>query len=215
MCFAIEGIDFRIISLDVFRMCEIYYLSRRPVDLCKQFDARYSALDGAAGEVGYSQLKRPGFVIRDAGGQRVVEQMMRGFPRMKDDGCEWFSNAFWLPAGLWKAWLALPEYRCLVPFDKFAEQGSALARNGKNSASWIDVADQDTPCFAGIWKDDLDFGPVYSVLTTRQAGNARPYPRLMPVILRPDQWDLWLHGSLEEVLELQTPYPTAHIRVAA
>jgi putative SOS response-associated peptidase YedK len=33
------------------------------------------------------------------------------------------------------------------------------------------------------------------------------HPKAMITILKPEDWDTWLHGSYEEVVALQQPYP--------
>ena len=85
----------------------------------------------------------PGLVVREDGGERVIEQMNWGFPvRLKgmkptskpkpvNNARDDKLMSFWRP------WFTSPAHRCLIPFTSFAE---AEGEKGKMTRTWISVA---------------------------------------------------------------------------
>ena len=54
-----------------------------------------------------------------------------------------------------------------------------------------------------MWKVSDEWGPVYSGLMTDCNEVVRPVHNRMPVLLHEDEYDVWLRGSLEEVIGFQ------------
>jgi putative SOS response-associated peptidase YedK len=90
---------------------------------------------------------------------------------------------------------------------------------------WI-ALDESRPlfAFAGIWrlwtgerKGETGEHRLFAFLTTTSNDVARPiHASAMPVILsRPDEFDVWLDGSLEQAITLQRPLPNELLRVVA
>ena len=83
--------------------------------------------------------------------------------------------------------------RCLVPANGFYEwqPGSERAR----TPQWVSHRQGDPVAFAGIWyaAQPQDDGRATCVIITTEANELlAPIHHRMPVILQPDQFDLWL-----------------------
>jgi putative SOS response-associated peptidase YedK len=105
---------------------------------------------------------------------------------------------------------ALQRRRCLIPADGFFE----WKKLGKGTQPYcFTLVDDSVFAFAGIWDrwrdPDKQWIETCSILTTTpNAVMAHVHDR-MPVILRPDDYDLWLDPGftkLEGLLELMKPY---------
>jgi putative SOS response-associated peptidase YedK len=117
----------------------------------------------------------------------------------------------------WRRWLGVA-HRCLVPFTSFAEPDSRPGP-GKGKPVWFALGpDRPLAFFAGIRTDwtsvrKLKEGEVtvdaFGFLTcapNREVG--RIHPKAMPVILlRPEDWRLWLTAPIDRALHLQRPLP--------
>lgn len=101
--------------------------------------------------------------------------------------------------------------RCLIPADGYYEW--AKLPNGKKQPYFIRLRSQKPFAFAGLW-DVWEPEPDVSVesctlLTTTANGLTRPLHERMPVILRPQDYDLWLDGKIqqpERLRRLLVPY---------
>jgi putative SOS response-associated peptidase YedK len=58
---------------------------------------------------------------------------------------------------------------------------------------------------------------LFAFLTTTSNDIVRPiHAKAMPVLLtKPEQWDTWLDGSLEQAITLQRPVPNELLRIVA
>ncbi len=118
----------------------------------------------------------------------------------------------------WRRWLK-PEFRCVVPFNSFAEPSPIKDESGKTPNVWFAVDDsRPLAFFAGIWtmwsgvrklKDGPGVLELYGFLTTEPNAVVAPvHKKAMPVILtRPDEIETWLTAPAEEALALQRPLP--------
>jgi len=122
-------------------------------------------------------------------------------------------SSFWAPS--------FRERRCLVPVTSFAEP------KGKRPATWhwfaLDEA-RSLFAFAGIWRRykgplkadgetmELD---VHSFLTTTPNELvATIHPTRMPVMLtREEEWERWLHGTLDEARGLIRLFPAEEMQI--
>jgi len=95
-------------------------------------------------------------------------------------------------------------------FTRFAEPKAVADRQGPGDTNWwFTVADQETPCFAGLWKFDQDHDRVYAFCTTEPHPLVAPkHPKAMPVILLAEDQDRWLTAPVEEAVGLLTAYPS-------
>lgn len=160
----------------------------------------------------------PGLVVREDGGQCIIEQMTWGFPRhtvnkrtgkpnkptpvnnLRDDKLWTF----------WRKQFVDPAARCLIPFTSFAE---AEGEKGKMTRTWISIADQPLAAWAGLWKPTEEWGNAYSGVMVDATKELWDIHDRMPVILHPDQHETWLRAPAEEAMKLVTQYPAERLSV--
>lgn len=207
-------------------MCNLYNLKVSRAEYLDYFKANDDFRNELTVEKDYAAPGKPGYVIREQDGARVLSTMKWGFPTRKErkrparEGempylYDWWTNCRNLRSNMWRPWLLKPEHRCLVPFSQFAEPKAVADRSGLGDINWwFDVQDQTVPCFAGVWKVDQDHDRVYAFCTTEPNPLVAPkHPKAMPVILLKDDHERWLHGSMDDVLALQTGYPSQMMAV--
>jgi putative SOS response-associated peptidase YedK len=113
------------------------------------------------------------------------------------------------------------ERRCLVPASSFCEWPPG---GNPQVFHWFALkGDQPRPAFAfaGLWqtsKYETKNGPETCdthtvVTTTANELVATVHPNRMPVILRPEDYEQWLHGSAEVAADLLTPYPAEQMHI--
>jgi putative SOS response-associated peptidase YedK len=99
--------------------------------------------------------------------------------------------------------------RCLVLADGFYEWQK---RNGAKQPYYIQMADRGPFAFAGLWElwkskgdDDDDRVVVESctVLTTQPNELVREVHNRMPVILKPENYELWLDPEIQDARRLK------------
>ena len=149
----------------------------------------------------------PGMVVREAAGKRVVEKMIWGFPlpqQSKRTGLpikpKAVNNIADLTSFMWRHVAPRTESRCISPRTGFAE---ADGEGGSKTRTWFRVKDAPIFAWAGMWKESDEWGPVYSGLMTDCNDAIRPVHNRMPVLLMPEDYDRWLHGSLDDVVSFQ------------
>lgn len=208
-------------------MCNLYNLRTTREEYTGYFKATEDWRNELAVEKDYAAPGKPGYVIREQDGERVLSTMKWGFPTRKErkrpakEGempflYDWWTNARNLGNNMWKPWLIKAEHRCLVPFSRFSEPKAFGERAHPGDLNWwFTVEDQEMPCFAGVWKVDQDHDRVYAFCTTEPNPIVAPkHPKAMPVILLPEDHDRWLHGSIDDVLALQAGYPSQLMSVS-
>ncbi len=107
---------------------------------------------------------------------------------------------------------AFKRRRCLIPADGFYEWQK---RNGGKQPMFIHPAEGEERPFAlaGLWElwRDADGGTLQSctILTTSPNELMAPIHNRMPVIIEPEDYDLWLdpEPNPEQGLHLLRPYP--------
>ena len=116
-----------------------------------------------------------------------------------------------LASPMWRAALADPARRCLVPVTEFSEWSQCPDPvTGRKRKHWFALKDCSLFAFAGLWRPTAD-GPRYAFLTCEaNALVANVHPKAMPVILgSPEQAGRWLTASGDEAAAMQRPYPDA------
>ena len=111
---------------------------------------------------------------------------------------------------------AFRKRRCLIPADGFYEWQRA---GGRKLPFFFQMKDERPFGFAGLWERWQGEGerPVEScaILTTEANEVLRPVHDRMPVIVHPDDYELWLDmddRKLDLVAELLRPYPAEEMR---
>jgi putative SOS response-associated peptidase YedK len=197
-------------------MCTLYSINSDGNVVATTFRTLRPPRQGWAGPPGEVFPDRMGPVIRlDREGNRELLDMRWGFPPPPNVGRQPVVNVRNVDSGYWRAWLK-PEFRCLVPFDRFCEWTDATPKR----KVWFAPPDGGMAAFAGIWrpwtgvrgtkKDPLEGDHLlYSFLTTAPNDIVGPvHAKAMPVILsNEDEWDAWLTAPVEDALEMQQPAP--------
>ena len=186
-------------------MCNLYTTRTNAADIAAHFKARQPSLfNMAPGDV---YPGGPGMVIREAGGERILQGMTWGFPlplKSKKTGLpikpKPVNNIADLTSFMWRFVAPRPEHRCIIPLTGFCE---AEGEKGCKTRTWFGVKDQPLFAWAGMWKDSAEWGPVYSGLMTDCNEAIRPVHDRMPVLLHVEDYDLWLRGTLDDVIAFQ------------
>ena len=180
-------------------MCNLYRMTRAQAEIARLFDVAVDARANFADEVypGYS-----GAVIAD--GQ--LRSMVWGFPlaqKSKKTGEPLkprpVNNARTDKLGSFMWRYSFEERRCLIPLTAWAE---AEGQRGAMTRTWLSVPNVEAFAVAGIWRTSDEWGDCYSMVMTDAAGDAASVHSRMPVILAPDRYDEWQHGSPDEALAL-------------
>lgn len=200
-------------------MCNLYAQLRTIDAIRRLFAGRGWRNDAGNLEPGSVYPDRMGPVLRLDGEIAVLEQARWGLPSPPkfhspsgiDRGVTNVRNA---ASPHWRRWLG-PEFRCLVPFTRFAEP-----RPGKGAGNaWFGFADDRPAFFAGIrvpdWrsirklKDGETTDTLFAFLTTDpNAEVGAIHPKAMPAILiTPEEWQLWLTAPWAAAAGLQRPLP--------
>jgi len=106
---------------------------------------------------------------------------------------------------------AFKRRRCIIPADGFYEWQRA---GGKRLPFFFQMKDERPFGFAGLWERWQGAGeePVESctILTTEANEVLRPVHDQMPVILHPDDYEMWLEADerkIDLIKEFLQPYP--------
>lgn len=159
--------------------------------------------------------KRPGLVVREQDGSKVLDQMVWGVPckmpgkRSGTTITKHVTNVRNLSSTFWKSMLATPAQRCLVPFTTFAEPKPGKdAETGRPAEYWFTVNERSVGCFAGIWRS-TEVGKAYAFLTCEPNPLVAPlHPKAMPVVLHEADYERWLQGDYAEACALAQPFPS-------
>lgn len=186
-------------------MCNLYTTKARAAEVAAAFRAQLP-INFNAGE-GDVYPGGQGMVVREENGARVLTSMTWGFPlaqKSKKTGLpikpKPVNNIADLSSFMWRFVAPRPENRCLIPLTGFCE---AEGEWGAKTRTWFTVKARPIFAWAGMWKQSDEWGPVYSGLMTDCNDVVRPVHNRMPVLLHEEDEDLWLHGSLEDVMGFQ------------
>lgn len=184
-------------------MCNLYTLRWRAAEL-----AEHNRVLGPVPNFNVPEEIYPGYpgiVMREEDGARRLQSMTWGFPlrlaSMKPDSKpKPVNNIADLRKNMWVGLARKPQWRCVIPVSAFAE---AEGPKGAKTRTWFSVKDQPLFGWAGLWRDSAEWGPVYSGVMTDCNEAIRPVHNRMPVLLLPEEYDAWLHGSFEDALAFQ------------
>jgi putative SOS response-associated peptidase YedK len=148
----------------------------------------------------------PGLVVFEGGGRRLLRTMTWGFPRFtramhtRGEAPGRVGMVAHLTNPMWEDTVVEPKYRCLIPLTHFANpDGDA----GAKTRTWFSVRDQPIVAWARFCRNIPDHGPVYAGMTMEANEAIPPTNDRMPVILDPGEYELWLHGSIQDVIRFQ------------
>ncbi len=158
----------------------------------------------------------PGLVVKQLNGQRVLANMIWGFPLILADARERatakgtavkpkpVNNARTnkLSTGFWNRWTD-PAHRCLIPLRAYAE---AVGQKGCMTEAWMTVPDERLFAVAGIWRPSAEWGDCYSMIMTEAAGTAASVHSRMPVILATSDHASWLEQAMPGAIKLCKPW---------
>lgn len=205
-------------------MCNLY----RQMTAAQAMRDLFAGLENRAGNVEPGDIypDRMAPIITAEAGGHVLRQARWGLPSPPQ---------FHSPSGIdrgvtnvrntgsahWRRWLG-PEYRCLVPLDRFAEPRPGGRGSGN---AWFRLREDRPAFFAGIWvpqwtsmrklKDGPTTDDLYAFLTSEpNAEVGAIHPKAMPVILtEPAEWSTWLAAPWAETKTLQRPLPDGSLMV--
>jgi putative SOS response-associated peptidase YedK len=158
--------------------------------------------------------KRPAWVVREEGGQRVLDVMTWGFPPPAA-GRAPVTNVRNLASPFWKGALGRPDRRCLVPVTDFCEWSG---EKGSKQEHWFSVRERPIFSFAGVWRPTAA-GPAMAFLTCGYLGDPTEHvvgaihDKAIPVILHEEDEAGWLSGAYDEVCSLAEPFPSQLMEV--
>lgn len=185
-------------------MCNLYRVRRSSAEVADLFRATLGTAPNVGEEV-YPGAS--GMVIVEADSARIVRSMTWGFPlpmKSKRTGLpikpKPVNNIADLNSRMWRHIALRPANRCLIPVTEFAEAEGAA---GRKTRTWFSLTGDPAFAWAGMWRDSDEWGPVYSGLMTDANAAIAPVHDRMPVILKPDEHDAWLHGSIDDVIAFQ------------
>jgi putative SOS response-associated peptidase YedK len=68
--------------------------------------------------------------------------------------------------------------------------------------TWYSLHGVDLFAVAGIWRRSEEWGDVYSMVMVDGCAQMADVHDRMPVILKPDHWQLWTEGAADDALAL-------------
>lgn len=159
-----------------------------------------------------------GLIVFEKDGLRLLKSIPWGFPRqtrdMRKDGEP--PGRIGLVADLtnplWDRLVVDPRYRCLIPLTHFANPDGP---KGEKTRAWFSLNRQPLMAWAGFCKNTPDFGPVFAGMTGEANEKIRPFNERMPVLLKPDEYERWLRGSIPDVIAIQfrDPLPSEEFEI--
>jgi putative SOS response-associated peptidase YedK len=186
-------------------MCNLYTTKASAAEVASAFGARMST-NFNAGE-GDVYPGGHGMVVREEAGERILHSMTWGWPmpqKSKKTGLpikpKPVNNIANLAKFPWHLIASRPDRRCIIPLTGFCE---AEGEDGRKTRTWFNVKDRPIFAWAGMWDESHEWGAWYSGLMTDCNEVVRPVHNRMPVLLHEEDYDLWLRGSLEDVLSFQ------------
>lgn len=184
-------------------MCNNYKMRKAAAEVARMFHIELPSIApfNVAEDIypGY-----PGMVVREIDGARHLQSMTWGFPRrlptMKPTSKPLKVNNARddkLLTSFWKDSFA--KRRCLIPVTEWAE---AEGEKGKMTKTWYSLHGVDLFAVAGVWRNTAEWGDAYSMVMVDGCVQMSDVHDRMPVILKPDQYDQWMHGSPDDAMSL-------------
>lgn len=196
-------------------MCNLYNLKASRAEVSNHFRARDERRNELSVTKDYVAPGKPGYVIREEAGERLLSVMSWGFPFQGKP----VTNVRNYASPFWRSALQAPARRCLVPVTEFQEwSATPMPDTGKKRAFMFSLPSQPIFAFAGIWRP-TETNPVFSFLTCGYEGDPAAHvvgaihPKAIPVILHEVDHDHWLKSDLDDALLLARALPSQLIAV--
>ncbi|WLE00873.1 SOS response-associated peptidase family protein (plasmid) [Agrobacterium leguminum] len=188
-------------------MSRLYAISRTAEEIVEHFGVDVSSVTNVPPE---TVEGTPGLIVLEKDGLRLLKSLTWGFPRqtgeMRHSGEP--PGRIGLVADLtnplWDRIIVDQRYRCLIPLTHFANPDGV---KGSKTRTWFSLRRQPLMAWAGICRNTPEFGPVFAGLTMDANDRIRPLNDRMPLLLKPEEYDRWLHGSIEDVIAFQFSEP--------
>lgn len=178
-------------------MCNLYRMKGRLEEVANLFRAEVTPGANFGEEVypGY-----PGLVVAKG----VARSMTWGFPlrlkTMKPTSKLEAVNNIRDDKPMTPMWRSsFEKRRCLIPVLQWAE---AEGEKRKMTRTWYSLNGVDLFAVAGIWRWSEEWGDVYSMVMVDGWAQMADVHDRMPVILKPDDWQLWTEGAADDALAL-------------
>ncbi|TCM17941.1 putative SOS response-associated peptidase YedK [Novosphingobium sp. PhB165] len=111
-----------------------------------------------------------------------------------------------LETGMWAD--SFHHRRCLIPMTAWAEPEGA---EGAMTRTWYSPLEESLFAVAGIWRPTVEWGDAFSVVMVGGPDAHVGGQNHMPVILAPEDWEQWTHGTPDDAIELCRVYGDALI----
>ena len=153
--------------------------------------------------------KSRNYVIREQDGERAWDVMEWD---VLGGGADWpMTNVRNLKLPQWRKLAERAENRCIVPLTEFCDFTPEKHDLGDGKAPlkgemWFSVPEQPTFAVAGFWQHTAKGNGFTMVTCDPNALVAPIHPKAMITILAPDDIDIWLRGSYDDVVGLQRPF---------
>lgn len=182
-------------------MCNLYTVRKSVDEVARHFGVKVP--DGIPNTPERLHKGSPGLVVVERDGERALESMTWGHPsrpsKMKAESKSLYVNNIADFGGwMWRKLAEKPKYRCLIPFDAFAE---AEGPDGAKTITWMTVDDE--PAWLGLWNEGTEFGNVYAGAMTDANKDMSAVHTRMPIFAFRDEWDRFMHGSFEDLMYFQ------------
>jgi len=163
-------------------MCNSYSIQPRRIEMAG-LSGKVSA---AAGTLSKFLVRKsdPGLVLLP---DERIKSMRWGFHRPFNPSIN-NARSDKLDSATWQQ--AFHDRRCVIPMTSFYEWGAGNG-NRKQAYEFINPED-DYLWVAGIWEENPDLGPCYSMVTTAAGPVMSPIHHRMPAILRTDDITTYL-----------------------
>ncbi|GAC1043887.1 SOS response-associated peptidase family protein [Rhizobium sp. No.120] len=188
-------------------MSRLFAVARTIEEIAEHFQVDMSSPMSVPGETVEGS---PGLIVVEKDGLRLLKSVSWGFPRhtreMQYSGEP--PGRIGLVADLtnplWDRIVVDPRYRCLIPITHFANPDGV---KGRKTRAWFSNTKEPLIAWAGFCRNTQEFGPVFAGMTMTANELVRPFNDRMPVLLKKSEWELWLHGSIKDVIAFQFREP--------
>jgi putative SOS response-associated peptidase YedK len=186
-------------------MCTLYRLASKTAEIARLFDADGRTTWDPPMSV-YPDRLAP--VVGHSASGRVLAQARWGIPPPATASRP-VVNIRNLASPFWRAALARPSLRCLVPATSFCEWTDAAdPETGRKRQVFFALSGAEPFAFAGLVRPSAtaDDPPRFAFLTCQPNAVVAPvHAKAMPVVLPPEAWGPWLDGAPAEAFQQPLP----------